>query len=63
MYLFVEKRMKRHTSYIAKRDSRANNKYMKFYDYSKPSKYSTYLDTNNLYGWQMSQYLPYSKFK
>ena len=25
----------------------------------KPDKYVTYLDENNLYGWPMSQYLPY----
>ena len=36
---------------------------MKFYDDSKPSKYMMYLDANNLYGWEMSQYLPYSDFK
>ena len=36
---------------------------MQFYDNSKPSKYITYLDINNLYGWEMSQYLPYSGFK
>ena len=36
---------------------------MKCYDDSKPSKYIRYLDANNLYGWAMSQYLPYSKFK
>ena len=27
------------------------------------SKFITYLDTNNLCGWAMSQYLPYSGFK
>ena len=36
---------------------------MKSYDDSKPNKYIMYLDTNNLYGWAMSQYLPYSEFK
>ena len=36
---------------------------MQFYGNSKPSKYITYLDVNNLYGWEMSQYLPYSGFK
>ena len=49
--------------YIAKRFSKANNKYMKYYDSSEESKYITYLDTNNLYSWEMSQYLPYSGFK
>ena len=31
---------------------------MKEYDEESPSKYVMYLDTNNLYGWAMSQYLP-----
>ena len=30
---------------------------------SKESKHITYLDANNLYGWAMSQYLPYSGFE
>ena len=50
-------------SYIAKRYSRANNKYMESYDSSEESKYITYLDASKLYGWAMSQYLPYSRFK
>ena len=29
----------------------------------KNSKYITYLAENNLYGWAMSQYFPYSRFK
>ena len=40
-----------------------SNKYMKFYNDSKPSKYIMYLDANNLHGWAMSQCLPYNKFK
>ena len=63
MYLFIEKRMRGVTSYIAKRHSKANNKYMECYDSSKESKYITYLDANNLHGWAMSQYLPYIGFK
>ena len=50
-------------SYIAKRYSEANNKYMEYYGSSEESKYITYLDTNNLYGWAASQYLPCSGFK
>ena len=49
MYLLVEKEMREGISYIAKRFSKANNKYMKSYDNSKTSKYITYLDANNLY--------------
>ena len=48
---------------IVKRHSNRNTKYMKSYDDEKPSKYITYLDANNLYGWAMSQYLTYSRFK
>ena len=38
MYLFVEKGIREGTSYIAKRFSKANTKYMKCYD-SKSHKY------------------------
>ena len=36
---------------------------MEFYDDQKPSKYITYLDANNLYGPEMSQYLACGEFK
>ena len=62
MHLFIEKRMRGGISYIGKRHSKANNKYM-CYDSSEESKYITYLDAINLHGWAMSQYLPYSGFK
>ena len=62
MYLFVEKGIRGDISYIAKRFSKANNKHMQSYDDKKPSKYIINLDENNLYGWAMSQYLPYSGF-
>ena len=45
-------------SYIAKRDSKANNKYMECYDSSKESIYITYHDANNLYDKATSHYLP-----
>ena len=63
MHLFIEKGMRGGMSYVSKKFSKANNKYMRSYDNSKPSKYITYLDANNLYGWRMSQYRPDSKFK
>ena len=63
MHLFFEKGMRGRISYIAKRHSKANDRYMESYDSSEKSKHITYLDANNLYGWEMSQYLPYSGFK
>ena len=39
MCLFIEKGMRGGISYIPKRFSKANNKYMKSYDDKKPSKY------------------------
>ena len=59
MHLFIEKGMRGVISYIAKRHSKANNKYIECYDRSEKSNYIIYLDANNLYGWPMSQYLPY----
>ena len=63
MQLFIEKGMRGGISYISHRYAEANNKYMKNYDPSKVSCYIPYLDANNLYGWAMSQPLPYRNFK
>ena len=63
MYLFITKGVREGISYIPKRYSKANNKYMKDYDTTKLSKYISYLDMNNLHGWKMSDYLPYGGFK
>ena len=63
MFQFIEKGVRGGISYIANRYEQANNKYMTNYDKSKPSKYIMYLDTNNLYGWALSQYLPTGGFK
>ena len=62
-YLFIEKGIRGGISVITHRIGQGNNKYMKDYDMSKPTKYVTYLDANNLYGWGMSQYLPYAGFE
>ena len=55
MYLFIGKGMREGISYIAKRYSRANNKYMKNYDNTKESIFIMCFDANNLYGWAMIQ--------
>ena len=62
-YLFIEKGTRGGISYIAKRYARTNNKYICDYDSNKQSIFITCLDKNNLYGWAMSEYLPYREFE
>ena len=47
----------------SKRHAVANNKYMPWYDKSKPEGCMLYRDANNLHGWAMSQSLPYRDIK
>ena len=61
--MFIEKGLSGGISYIAKRYAKGNNKYMIDYDPEKPSTFINYLDMNNLYGWTMSEYLPYGELK
>ena len=63
MHLFIEKGMREGISYIAKRHSKANNKFMQWYDVNEPNTFIVYLDADNLYGWAMGQYLRYNGFK
>lgn len=64
MLLMVEQGLRGGISMISTRHGKANNKYMgEKFDPSKPSKYITYLDANNLYGWAMSKPLPVKDFK
>ena len=62
-HLLFEKGLTEGISYIWKRFSEANNKYMKTYDPTRENGFILDLDENNLYGWGISQYLPYCKFK
>ena len=63
MYISFEKGTAGGVPYISNRYSEANNKYLIFYDPIQESKYIIYLDTNNLYGYAMSKFLPTSGFK
>ena len=49
---------------ISHRQAKANNEYMgSEFDSAEKSKFISYLDANNLYGWAMSNQLPISGFK
>ena len=49
--------------YISNRYSKANNKYLKYYNLKQESKHIIYLDVNNLYGYAMSKLLSTSRFQ
>ncbi|XP_035233732.1 LOW QUALITY PROTEIN: uncharacterized protein LOC118205552 [Stegodyphus dumicola] len=63
MHLFIEQGIRGGISVITKRWAQANNHYMPNYDSTNPESYIMYLDANNLYGWAMSQALPYGEFE
>ena len=63
MLLKIEKGIRGGVSMIPKRYAKANNKSMKDFNLEEESKFIQYLDTNNLYGWVMSEPLPISNFK
>ena len=63
IFLLIEKGLRGGISYICKRFSNANNKYMKNYDPKKLSKYTMYFDATSLYGWETSRYFLYGVFK
>ena len=62
-HLFIEKGMKGGISYVAKRYCRAYNKFVEGYDKNIDDSFIMYFDANNLYGWAMTQYLPYGGFE
>ena len=62
-YLFIEKGLTGGIYYIGKRYAKASNKYVNDYDHKKPSAFISYLDINNLYGWALTEYLPYKEFE
>ena len=58
-----EKGMRGGISMVSKRHAKANNPHTAKYKPDKENNYIMYYDANNLYGWAMSQPLPYSGFK
>ena len=64
MLLMIEKGIRGGISMISNRYGKANNPYMgpKF-DNTEETRFITYLDANNLYGWAMSKPLPTHGFK
>ena len=64
MLLMIEKGIRGGISMISNRHGKANNSYMEDeYDDKRATKYITYLDANNLYGWAMYKPLPTNDFK
>jgi hypothetical protein len=63
MFNMIHANLRGGITMISKRYAEANNKYMEdAYNPTKPSSYILYLDANNLYGYAMSQSLPYDEF-
>ena len=62
MHLFIERGMRGGITMVGKRYAKANNPLVEGYNPAEPTNYITYLDANNLYGWEMSQNLPKSGF-
>lgn len=63
MHLMIEKGMRGRVTVATKRFAKANNKYLKDYDPTKPSTYIMYYDANNLYGCAMVDMLPKDGFR
>ena len=63
MLLMIENEIRGGMCQSVYRYAKANNKYMNNYDKNIELSYLTYLDANNLYGWEMSQKLPVNGFK
>ena len=64
MLLMIESGIRGGITTISHRQAKANNEYMGAeFDAVKESKFMSYLDANNLYGWAMSKQLLTSGFE
>ena len=62
-YLFLNKAMWGGLSMVAKRHSKANHPSLSDYDSSRPCRFLMFLDTHNLYGKAMMDFLPVGGFR
>ena len=61
MLLIIESGIRGGIATISHRHAKANNEYMETeFEPAEESKFISYLDANNLYGWVMSKQLPIS---
>ena len=64
MLLMIESGIRGRIATISHRYAKVNNEYMRpDFDPAEETKFISYLDDNNLYGWAMSKQLPTSEFK
>ena len=64
MLLMIESGIRGGIATISQRHAKANNEYMGTeLDPAEKSKFISYLDANNFYGWAMTKQLPTSGFK
>ena len=63
MYILFEKGTRGGIFYILNRYWKSNNRYLKCYDPKEESKHIIYLEANNLYGYEMSKFIPTKEFK
>ena len=64
MYRLIQPNIRGGICHASGRYAKANNKYMgALYNPNEPSTYLMYIDATNLYGWALSQALPYSDFE
>ena len=61
--MFVERGIRGGISQCCNRYAKSNNPYLDAYDENQDINYLVYFDANNLYGWAMTQTLPYGGFE
>jgi len=62
-HIFIESGVRGGVATIPHRHSVANNPYINGYDPSIDTSYIMYVDSNNLYGWSMMEFLPVNGFR